>query len=117
MSPWRRTSSRNSRPGPSCNIGAANSKGGSTMYRILLTVAVAVGLSAAALGQSKGRVSEPGKSQKVLIEMTRAYVDTEIGKDILVMTDRETHTPSGLMGVAEVKGRWDSVELEAPVVR
>jgi hypothetical protein len=87
------------------------------MNRTLLSVAVVVSLSAAAFGQSKGRVPAPGKSGKILIEMTRAYVDAEIGKDILVLTERETLTPSGVMGVAEVKGRWDSVELETPVVR
>lgn len=86
------------------------------MYQTLLTVVVVVGLSAAALGQSKGRTSAPVKSGKVLIEMTRAYVDAGIGKDMLVVTERETLTPSGLMGVAEVKGHWESVELEAPVV-
>lgn len=87
------------------------------MYKSLLTVAVAVSLSAAAFGQTKGRVAAPVKTEKVLIELSRTYVDTEIGKDILVLKDGEMLTPQGLLGVAEVKGRWDSVELEAPVVR
>jgi hypothetical protein len=87
------------------------------MHRILSTVAVAVSLSAAAFGQSKGRVPAPGNSENVLIVLSRASVDTEIGKDMVVVTDGETLTPTGLMGVAEVKGRWDSVELASPVVR
>lgn len=87
------------------------------MYRTLTIAALALAFSAAAFGQSRNQPPASGKSEKVLIELSRAFVDSEVGKDMLVATDGVTLTPTGLMGVAEVKGRWDSVELKAPVVR
>jgi hypothetical protein len=85
------------------------------MRRTLTVAAVTIALSAAAFGQSDSQ--KPGKTEKELIAMSRAYVDADIGKDIVVVTDGLTLTPTGPMNVAEVKGRWDSVGLEAPVVR
>ena len=87
------------------------------MYRSLTIAALVVALSAAASGQSKGQRLVPGKAEQELIAMSHTYVETGLGKDMVVATDEVTRTPSGLMGVAEVKGRWDSVELEMPVVR
>ena len=83
----------------------------------LMVTAVTVALSAAALGQPSSRRFTPSKSERELIAMSRAYVDTAIAKEIVIMTDAMTVTPSGLMGVAKVKGRWDAVELKTPVVR
>ena len=87
------------------------------MRRILTIALITIAMSAAAFGQSSGQRSTPSKSEKELIAMSRAYVDTAIGKEIVVVTDGVMLTPSGVMSVAEVKGRWDSVELEAPAVR
>lgn len=86
------------------------------MYRVL-TIAALVALSAAAFGQARGQRPVPGSAEKELIAMSRTFVETGIGNEIVVATGDETITPSGLMGVAEVKGRWDSVVLESPVVR
>src|SRR5919197_6275914 len=94
---------RNRRQMPSFNRETRNPKGGSTMYRTITIAALAFALSATASGQSKGRRPTPSKSEKELIAMSRTFVDTEIGKDIVVVTDGVTLTPSGLMGVAEVK--------------
>jgi hypothetical protein len=87
------------------------------MRRALTSAAVAVALSAAAFGQSGVRRPGPGRAEHELIAMSRAFVDEAIVKEVVLVTGGMTLTPTGLMGVAEVKGRWDSVELEAPAVR
>lgn len=87
------------------------------MRRTLTIIAITVALSAAAFGQSSNPRSTPRKSEKELIAISRANVDAAIAKEMVVATDGVTLTPSGPMGVAKVKGRWDSVELEGPVVR
>lgn len=59
------------------------------MYR-LLTIAALVALSAAAFGQSKGQRPVPGKAENELIAMSRTYVETGIGEEIVVATDEES---------------------------
>ena len=81
--------------------------------RGVITVAVlAVTASAAALGQTKGRQITLNKAELELIALTREFVDTSISKDIVVVAGGLTPVPSGPMVTAEVRGRWESVEVE-----
>jgi hypothetical protein len=82
------------------------------MQRILVVAVLAVALSAVAFSQTNSRRITLSKSELELIALSREFVDTSIGKEMIVLTDGVTLTPSGPMGTAEVKGKWESVELE-----
>lgn len=82
------------------------------MQRMLLVAAVALALSAVAFGQTGGRRVTLSKSELELVALSREFVDTSVGKGIVVSTDRVVMTPTGPMGVAEERGKWESVELD-----
>jgi len=82
------------------------------MQRILVVAVLAVALSAVAFGQTNSRQITPSKSELELVALSREFVETSIGKEIMVRTDRVMLTPTGLMGAAEAKGKWESVNLE-----
>lgn len=82
------------------------------MQRILVVAVLAVVLSAIAFSQTNSRRITLSKSELELIELSRQFVDTSIGKDMIMVTDGVTLTPFGPMGTAAVKGKWESVDLE-----
>jgi|ERR1051325_4376853 hypothetical protein len=87
------------------------------MQRILRIAMAPLALSVAVFGQPSSRHARLSKSEKELIAISRKYVDTAIAKEVVIETGNLRSTPLGLMGAAEVKGRWDSVALVEPVVR
>ena len=82
------------------------------MQRILVIASVTVALAAAAFSQTNSRQGTLDKSKQELIALSRVFVDTSIGKEMVVVTSGVTLTPSGPMGRAEVKGKWESVDLK-----
>lgn len=82
------------------------------MPRIFLIAALTIVTPVAAFAQENSKRITLTKAELELIALAREFVDTSIGKEIIVVRDGVTLIPSGLMRVAEVKGRWESVELE-----
>jgi hypothetical protein len=82
------------------------------VQRILVIPFVTVALATAALSQTNSPRGTPDKSKQELIALSREFVDTSIGKEIVVVDSGVTLTPSGPAGRAEVKGEWESVDLE-----
>jgi hypothetical protein len=78
----------------------------------LVVAVLAVALSPVAFSQTNRRQITPSKSELELVALSREFVDTSIGKKIMVVSDGLVLTPTGLMGTAEAKGKWESVNLE-----
>jgi len=94
-----------------------NVKGGSQMQRILVVAVLAVALWDVAFSQTNTRRIKPNKAEVELVALSREFVDTSIGKEMMVVTDGVKLTPTGPMGIAEAKGNWESVNLEDIDVR